>query len=142
MGIVFLFFHAYRSRNLVRDLWKYYLAFFLILFSVTHYHPQWFLWVSPFIVIELVANKWRNLLLDLTILGCYIFIILTFDNSLSVGMYSVLNQNLNKFPGIDKILSSKIDLFLLKSTVRSVFAATSIFLIIDILKSKTRGNIR
>lgn len=142
LGFTLLVFHAYRSRRLIEKLWQYYLGYFLILFSVTHFHPQWFLWVSPFIVIELVANNWRNLWLDLTIFLCYVFIVLTFDNSLSIGMFAVINHNLSHFPGIDKLISAKTDLFFLKSSVRSVLAATSVFLILDLLKSKSRGDIK
>lgn len=142
IGFVLLVLHAYRTKNLIQKLWKYYLGYFLILFSVTHFHPQWFLWVSPFIIIELVSNNWKNLWLDLTLLGCYLFIILTFDNSLSVGLFAVLDHKLNNFPGIDKLIAAKTDLFFLKSAVRSLFAATGLFLIYDLLSSKSRGNIK
>lgn len=142
LGFVILVWSAYRNRHLVEKLWKYYLGYFLILFSVTHFHPQWFLWISPFIVIELVANNWRNLWLIITVFACYIFIVLTFENSLSIGLFAVINQNLNQFPGIDKLLSAKTDLFFLKSSVRSIFAATSMFLIFDLIKSKSRGDIK
>lgn len=142
LGFVLLVFHALRNKNLIQKLWKYYLGYFLILFSVTHFHPQWFLWVSPFIIIELISNNWRNLWLDLTLLGCYLIIILTFDNSLSVGLFAVLNQDLNKFQGIDKLIAAKTDIFFLKSAVRSLFAATSIYLIYDLLSSKNRGKLK
>jgi len=136
LGIVLIYLHAFRNSKVVQNLWKYYLAYFLILFSVTHYHPQWFIWVAPFIVIELVANEWRNLWLSLTLFACYVFIVLTFDNSLSVGLFAVLNRNLSNFPGIDKLLSAKTDIVFLKSSVRSLFAGVSIFLIADLLKTK------
>lgn len=136
LGLVILYLHAYRNKNLITGLWKYYLGFFLVLFSVTHYHPQWFIWISPFIIIELVSTSWYNLWLDLTLFACYIFIVLTFDNSLSVGMFAVLNQNLNKFPGIDKLISAKTDLFALKSYVRTLFAGVGLFLVFDLLRSK------
>ncbi len=138
IGVVLLYLHAYRNKTLIPKLWKYYLGIFLLLFSVTHYHPQWFIWIAPFIVIELVSTEFYNLWLDLTLFACYVFIVLTFDNSLSVGMFSVLNQNLNQFPGIDKIISSKTDIFALKSYVRSLFAGVSLFLIVDLLKPSKR----
>lgn len=142
LGFVILVLFAYRNKNLIQKLWKYYLGYFLILFMVTHYHPQWFLWMAPFLVIELVANKMRNIWLIITLFACYFFIVLTFDNSLNVGLFAVINQNLNKFPGIDKLISAKTDLFFLKSSVRSLFAGVGIFLIYDLLSSKGRGNIK
>lgn len=136
LGTFLLIWHAFQSKIVANNLWKYYLGSFLVLFSVTHYHPQWFLWVSPFIVIELVSNSWRNLWQNLTLLGCYTFIVLTFDNSLSVGLFAVINQNLNQFQGIDKLISAKFDLFFLKSVVRTLFAATSIALAFDYFSTK------
>jgi len=142
LGFVLLVFHALRNKNLIQKIWKYYLGYFLILFSVTHFHPQWFLWVSPFIIIELIANNWRNLWLDLILLGCYLIIILTFDNSLSVGLFAVLNQDLNNFPGIDKLIAAKTNIFFFKSAIRSLFAATSVYLIYDLLSSNNRGKLK
>lgn len=139
LGTFLLMWHAFRNKFLADNLWKYYFGSFLVLFSVTHYHPQWFLWISPFIVLELVANKWRNLWQNLALLGCYLFIVLTFDNSLSVGLYAVINQNLNHFQGFDKLIASKMDLFFLKSVVRSLFAATSMVLIFDNLTFKKKS---
>lgn len=141
MGWVILALHAYKNKNIAPKLWKYYLSFFLLLFSITHYHPQWFIWIAPFLVIELVANEFRNLWLILTLFACYVFIVLTFENSLSVGMFAVLNQNLNHFPGIDKILSAKTDLFALKSYVRSIFAGVSLYLSWEILHSSNLGDL-
>ena len=142
LGVVLLIWHAFKSKNAADMLWKYYLGFFLILFSVTHFHPQWFLWIAPFLVIELVANNWRNTWLDLSIFACYVFIIFTFDNSLNIGLFAVINQNLNSFPGVEKLLSAKTDIFFLKSSVRSIMAATSIFLIFDLLKTKSKVGIK
>jgi len=132
LAIVLVYLHAFRNQNTSAKLWRYYLSYFLILFSVTHYHPQWFIWAAPFLVIEPVANNWRNFWMVLTLFACYVFIVLTFENSLSVGLFAVINQNLNSFPGIDKLLASKTDVVFLKSSVRSLFAGVSIFLILDL----------
>lgn len=142
LGLVLIYLLAYRSSNLASKLWRYYLSYFLVLFSVTHYHPQWFIWVAPFIVIAMIVNNWRNLWLCITIFACYVFIVLTFENSLSVGLFAVVNQNLNIFPGIDKFLATKTDLVFLKSAVRSLFAGVSLFLIADLLRlSSKKGSL-
>lgn len=138
LGLTLIYLHSFRNKKILIDLWKYFLAFFLVLFSVTHYHPQWFLWVTPFLVIELVMNQWRNLWLLVTLLACYIFIVLTFDNSLSVGLFAVANQTLNNFPGIDKLLAAKTDLFFIKSAVRSLFAGVSLYLIWDMFSYESK----
>lgn len=131
----FLVFHASRHKDLAGNLWKYFLAYFLIFLSVTHYHPQWFLWLSPFLIIELVTNDFKNLWFTLLLFSIYVFIIFTFDNSLSVGLFALVNPSLADFPGIINLIAGKFDINFVKSVARSVFAGTSLYLIADSLYS-------
>lgn len=135
-GYLLLLWHSLKIGSLTENLWKYFLSYFLLLFSVTHFHPQWFLWGTPFLILELVENRWRSLWQVFTILACFVAIVLTFENSLSSGLFAVINPDLNQFQGIDKLVAQKTDLFFLKSTVRSILAATSLFLVLDVLKTK------
>ena len=41
---------ATRSHNQKDSLWRFGLVLMLLFFAITHYHPQWFLWVAPFLV--------------------------------------------------------------------------------------------
>lgn len=115
---------------------QFYLIFFLILFSVTHYHPQWFLWITPFILIDLVMNNFKNLWSYLSLFVIYLFIVFTFENSLSVGLFAVINPNLNQFSGTANLISKFTDIFTLKSLFRSVFAGISLYLSYDLLVKK------
>lgn len=115
-----------------------YLSFFLILLSVTHFHPQWFLWITPFILIDLVMNKFKNGWSYLILFIIYIFIIFTFENSLSIGLFAVINNNLNNFVGISSIISKFTDIYLLKSLARSVFAGISLYLSYDLLVKNSK----
>jgi len=122
---------------LLKDIWKSFLIYFLVLFSVTHYHPQWFLWLSPFLVLEIVYSKLKNLYLVLGLLLCYIAIVVTFDRSLSSNLLAVTFPQVEQFPGIDKVLSQKIDLNMFRSSIRSIFAGISLFLSYDLLRKKS-----
>jgi uncharacterized membrane protein len=119
-----------------KKIWKSFLIYFLILFSVTHYHPQWFLWLAPFLVIEIVYSKLKNIYLILGLLLCYLAIVVTFDRSLSSNLLAVTFPDIEKFAGIDKLLALKIDLNMLRSSVRSIFAGIALFLSYDLLTSK------
>lgn len=120
-----------------KKIYKSFLIYFLILFSVTHYHPQWFLWLAPFLVLEIVYSKLKNLYLILGLLLCYLAIVVTFDRSLSSNLLAVTFPEIEKFPGIDKLLASKIDLNMFRSSLRSVFAGISLFLSYDLLTRKS-----
>ncbi|MFA6518427.1 MAG: glycosyltransferase 87 family protein [Candidatus Shapirobacteria bacterium] len=111
-----------------RPIKAYYLAFFLILFSVTHYHPQWFIWGAPFLIIEFISHRLRHPWLYLGLFLIYVFIVFTFENSLSIGLFAPLNPSLAQFVGTANLLSQKINLDQTKSLFRSVFAGISLYL--------------
>ncbi len=140
LGFVLLCLMVSRDKDAVRKMYAYFLGFFLLLFSVTNYHPQWFIWIAPFFVIELVVNRLRNVWLTLILFACYTAIVLLFENSLSVGLFAPLSPGLNDFPGLAKLLSAKTDLGFLRSGIRSVFAGISLYLTYDILSHKEKSN--
>jgi flagellar biosynthesis protein FlhB len=137
MGVVLLYLIAFKNKNIAKFFYQYFLAFFLLFFSITHYHPQWFLWISPFLIIELVANRYKNLYLTLGLFACYIFIVFMFEPSLNVGLFAPMNTKLNDFTGFARIISQKTDLNTIKSVVRSVFATLSMFFVFELFTNKT-----
>lgn len=56
----------------------------LSVLAFNHFHPQWFLWIVPFLIIFTIKNNKLYLYLALTI--SWIFIWLSFDPSLHAGM--------------------------------------------------------
>lgn len=138
LGFVILCLFINRRKNSLNYLYQYFLAFFLLLFGVTNYHPQWFIWITPFLVIELVVNKFRNLWLVIGLFLCYLFIVLTFENSLSIGLFAPLNHAFADFPGVAKIIMAKTDLNFLRGATRSVFAGISLYLVYDLFKDKNK----
>jgi len=129
--IIFLtiiyFFSFYTKKKI--PLAAYFLAILLLIFSVTHYHPQWFLWLTPFLIWELVENNFRHLLLILTFVASWLIITLFFEPSLSYGLFNPLFPELDRAKGLTEILSPYTNVFQLKSLVRSVFAGASVFLV-------------
>lgn len=113
---------------------SYFLAVFLLLFSVTHFHPQWFIWITPFIIIELLNYQFKEAWLYLGLVFIYIFIVFTFENSLSVGLFAPLNPSLATFVGTQSILTKAVDINQLKSYFRSIFAGISTYLVFTHLK--------
>lgn len=126
--LIYLFCY-YLSRRL--DLNYVYLAILLLFFSVTHYHPQWFLWVTPFLVVELVENKFRNLILFVIFIASWLILTLFFDSSLHVGLFQVVIKDLGNAPSLVEILANYFDPNQIKSIIRSVFAGASLFYILQ-----------
>ena len=112
------------------------MAMFLLLLSITHYHPQWFIWITPFLIIELLNYKFKEAWIYVGLLAIYIFIIFTFENSLSVGLFAPLNNSLANFIGTQTLINKATDINILKSYFRSIFAGISFYLIITHLKKR------
>jgi len=115
---------------------SYFMAMFLLLLSITHYHPQWFIWITPFLIIELLNYKFKEAWIYVGLLAIYIFIIFTFENSLSVGLFAPLNNSLADFIGTQTLINKATDINILKSYFRSIFAGISFYLIITHLKKR------
>jgi len=124
-----IFFYAYYTKKKINPS-SYFLAIILLILSVTHYHPQWFLWLAPFMVIELVDNNLKNVFLDLVIFAGWLSITLLFEPSLSFGLFNPIWPQLEKAVGLSEVINRYTNVFQLKSLIRSVFAAASVFLTI------------
>ena len=121
-----IYFHSYyKGRKL--SLSSQFLAILLLIFSVTHYHPQWFLWAAPFFVLDLVKFNFKRLTLAITLFTSWIIIILFFDPSLSVGLFNPIWPDALSSTGLSEIVSRYADPFLIKSVARSIFAGASIY---------------
>lgn len=105
-------------------------AILLLIFSVTHYHPQWFLWVTPFLIIETVESENKNILLILSIFFCWLVLTLLFEPSLSYGLFNPLWPALDKVTGLSELLAKYTNVFQLKSLIRSFAAGASAFFVL------------
>jgi hypothetical protein len=105
----------------------YFLSVILLTLSVTHYHPQWFLWVTPFLIMGLVDRSFKYVELVILLLSGWFLITLFFEPSLSWGLFAPVNSELNKLPGLTDMLSKYTEVNPIKSMIRSVFAAAAFF---------------
>lgn len=106
----------------------YFLVIMLLVFSVTHYHPQWFLWITPFLIIKLVDRYFSDWLLILVFFISWFLITLSFDASLNYGLFRVVNPDLAEARmSVFDMIAKYTDVNMLKSLIRSAFAGSSIF---------------
>jgi hypothetical protein len=138
---VLIVLHAsYFGKGRIKDLWKYYFSILLLFFSVTHYHPQWFLWLTPLMIIELLQNDFVHKWLHLTLSAIFVFIVLMFESSLSYGLFSPILPQLANGPNLSDFVNRYYDVFQLKSILRSIFAAFSIWIIFDLLIFRSKSH--
>jgi len=104
--------------------WGWPMAVLLGFYSVTHFHPQWFSWISPFLILTLIYFK-KSTLPIITLVLCYLAITLSFENSLNFGLFGIalwLPDLIRKFVEPDFLVS----------IVRGLLASTSYFIIKDV----------
>ncbi len=122
---VFLFVLSLTKKG---ELWQWFLAVLLIFFSVTHYHPQWFLWIAPFLVIFMVEYP-HLIILPLTLFFSWLLITFLFEPSLSVALLAPISPSLTKLPPLTTVINPYYDVFQLKSFLRSVFAGVALLMV-------------
>ncbi|OGM19674.1 hypothetical protein A2955_01760 [Candidatus Woesebacteria bacterium RIFCSPLOWO2_01_FULL_37_19] len=125
--LTLIYFHSLYSK-IKYELDEYFLLILLLFFSVTHYHPQWFLWATPFLLIYLIRSKFKFNIVILTLFGAWLFLTLLFEASLSYGLFNPLIPSLKDAISPAQIINKYTDVFQLKSIARSFFAACSIFI--------------
>ncbi|MEK7090932.1 MAG: hypothetical protein AAB887_00310 [Patescibacteria group bacterium] len=91
----------------------------LLFFSVVHYHVQWFTWVVPSLIVVLTTKK--LLLPSLVLLACYAVIVILGEQTLFFGLFG------SSFSLASQFTLMPADQFV--SLARSIFAATSVYLI-------------
>lgn len=131
--VVFYVFLLALSFKQKKDLWSWFLAVLLVFFSFTHYHPQWFLWITPFLVFFIVERP-KYKILTLGLFFCWLTITLLFEPSLSLGLFSPISPSLIKAPDLSEALNHFYPVFEFKSLVRSIFAGLSAVIAFLILR--------
>ncbi|OGM27110.1 hypothetical protein A2962_03340 [Candidatus Woesebacteria bacterium RIFCSPLOWO2_01_FULL_39_61] len=136
--ILFLiYFHSLYSKKTF-ELYEYFLIILLTMFSVSNYHPQWFLWITPFLIIYLIKYNFKYALLVVSLFGVWLVLTLLFESSLSYGLFNPIFPKLKDAKSFADVFISSDLLFKFKSIIRSIFAAVSIYIFISI--NQKEGN--
>jgi len=120
IGLILLFWWNYYHPQKF-PLWVWLCTPLLLFYSVTHFHPQWFVWVMPLLVAGVAARislVWPYAVLLIS----YFVIVLLFEPSLNFGLFGSafwLNPLLNRFISVD----------LLSSIARAILAGSAVAVI-------------
>lgn len=133
--LTLIFLHSYYARRKY-ELEDYFLAILLLTFSVTHYHPQWFLWLTPLLIIYLIKTDFKYTTLVASLLGVWLLITLFFQSSLSFGLFNPIRPSLKEAMSLSDIFSKYANVSQVTSVLRSYFAGASIFILWTLSKKK------
>ncbi len=111
------------------NLWQRFLTILLLFFVFTHYHPQWFLWITPFLIIEVIHSNFKHLFLLIVTAISFLGTVFLFEQSLSIGLFAPLNPFLFNGPSLWQLLKIDIDVNFLRSLFQSLFVGVAAYLI-------------
>jgi len=108
------------------------LSALLLIFASTKFHPQWIIWVTPFLTLLFVRNQINFLLFSL--FSSIYFIIFAFfgDKYLTFSLLSPISSMFQEIPPITQIIGEKSQLFL--NIFRAGFSIICIAIIFHALR--------
>lgn len=111
------------------EIWKFYLIPLLAFFVFTHYHPQWLIWITPLLILDLVKSKFKNIVPHALILLSWFTSLFFFDPSLAVGIFAPIVPILQNAQSIWTLLHINVDYNLSRSLIQTIFVGASLYLI-------------
>jgi len=126
VGLIFMLWHHYYRPQLLPT-WGWFASVFLLFYSLTHFHPQWFLWATPFVILWFVSLPRSRLPLAILV-GLYFALIMTFEPSLN---WTIFRSDFSLMTWLDKYHMA--DYF--ASLLRGAFAATALYLVLSLSRS-------
>lgn len=138
-SLILFFYVIYFLRSRVKeDFLSFSIMILLSIFAFTHFHIQWFLWVTPFLIIFSLNHwdkqiKWSIIGLTVSLLG----LLFLFESSLQLKLFAPLFPVLSSAKGLHELLQDSQVIFL-RSTVASIFFVSSLLLILRIIVPQRR----
>lgn len=126
MLLLFFYFIFWNKKETI---WKSYFIILLLFFSLTHFHPQWLLWLTPFLILDLVKENFKNWVPSTLILLSWIASLFLFDPFLNIKIFAPLIPALGNLSDIWTILGLKIDFNMMRSILQTILVASSFYFI-------------
>lgn len=124
--ITFFYLIYYFRKNLKEGLWAKFLSLLVLFFVLTHFHPQWFLWITPFLLIDYVKNR-KHWPLALSLILIWIGQITFYDPGLSVWLFSPLSPQLYGMGSIWSLMGITVDINFARSILQTLFASVGVY---------------
>jgi hypothetical protein len=127
--IVLFYIIFFYSKSGLENLWERFFIIILTFFIFTHTHPQWFLWLTPLLILDLVKSRLKHWPLALIALIVWIGQVSFFDPGLSVWLFAPIVPSLYGQPGVWNSLGSRIDINSARSILQTVFVSVAAYYI-------------
>ncbi len=127
--ILFTYIVFFFVKGVSGSLWRRFFMVILLFFIFTHTHPQWFLWLTPFLVIDLIKSRFSHWPLTVTLFVVWLGQVSFFDPGLSVWLFSPISPGLYGQSGIWESLRMNVDINFTRSILQTVFVSVAAYFI-------------
>lgn len=125
--VYLLFFVKTAERN---QLGERMMIIMMIFFMFTHFHPQWFLWTVPFLILNIVNTNFKSVLGQIVIYLAWFAGLWFFDSGMTIGLFAPIWPNLYNGQSIWELVGYQVDVNFARSLIASVFFGGGLFLIV------------
>lgn len=112
-----------------KNLWHFYFLVILLFFIFTHTHPQWFLWLTPFLIIEAVVTRFKNILVTATAFFSWFMLLFFFDQSLTIGLFAPIYPQVYQGKDLWQLMGVSLDINFLRSIFHTLFVGAALYFI-------------
>lgn len=108
---------------------KLFLIPLLLFFILTHYHPQWFIWITPLLILDLINSRFKNILPVFLIFYGWLSSLFFFDPSLTIGIFSPIWPSLQTLSHYWYLAQINSNYNLPRSIFQTIFVSAALYLI-------------
>lgn len=131
--VLYLIFNSVKNKSW-EMVGKFWFIALLISLGLTHFHAQWFLWVTPFLIIFYPSFKSKFILPVLLLLISWLVMLFMFDASLQVKLFAPLIPSLKDAAGLAEVLTGDKVSFI-RSIAATIFVASGFYIAVKFLKN-------
>ncbi len=136
--LIFFYIILYFRNGELNALWHRFFIVLAIFFIFTHYHPQWFLWITPFLILDIIKSNLKHWLPAAFALLSFTSLLFFFEPSLTIGMFSPISPNLYDTVSIWKILGLNPNINFSRSIFQTLFVGVAVYYIYYYFPKKSR----
>lgn len=117
------------------NLFNYFVVALLVLFSFSHFHVSWLLWIAPFLVILVIKKPSLSLPILLWSTMAMAIPLLYNDRSMTISLFRIYSNWFDLLPIPFTVVQKFYDPYGLQSVIHSLMAGISVLLSYNLLRS-------
>ncbi|EKE12923.1 MAG: hypothetical protein ACD_13C00119G0004 [uncultured bacterium] len=132
-----LFFYAW-FKDKRPNMFNYWFTVLLIIFSFSHFHVAWLLWIAPFVVILAIEKEKFSLPLLMLAVASILIPLLYQDRSMSISLYRIYSTWFDLLPTPFTAIQRFFDPYSLQSILHSLLAGGSLIVALELFKKEEK----